>query len=68
MTTTMMMMMMMMMMMTEIQSTVDMSLSIRNDFKMPFPVAARSKTWVCSRSLPGFVGSYPAGDTDVCLF
>ena len=31
------------------------------------PVAARSKAWVCSRSLDGIVGSNPAGGIDVCL-
>ena len=34
---------------------------------MPIPVAARSKVWVCSRSLAGIVGSNPAGCMDVCL-
>jgi hypothetical protein len=33
----------------------------------PIPVAARSKAWVCGRSLAGIAGSIPAGDTDVCL-
>jgi hypothetical protein len=35
-----------------------------NDFKLkhlPIPVAARSKAWVCGRSLAGIVGSNPAG-------
>ena len=31
------------------------------------PVAARSKAWVCGRSLPGIVGSNPAGGRDVYL-
>jgi len=31
------------------------------------PVAARSETWVCSRSLVGVAGSNPAGVMDVCL-
>jgi hypothetical protein len=30
-------------------------------------VAARSKAWVCSRSLAGTVGSNAAGDMDICL-
>jgi hypothetical protein len=30
-------------------------------------VAARSKAWVCGRSLAGFMGSSPAGDMDVYL-
>ena len=34
---------------------------------MPVPVAARSKTWVCGRSLAVIVGSNPAGGVDVCL-
>jgi hypothetical protein len=34
---------------------------------MLVPVAARSKVWVCGRSLTGIVGSNPAGDIDVCL-
>ena len=34
---------------------------------LPIPVAARSKAWVCGRSLTGIVGSNPAGDMDVCV-
>ena len=34
---------------------------------LPVPVAARSKAWVCGRSLAGIVGSNPAGRLDVCL-
>jgi hypothetical protein len=30
-------------------------------------VAARSKAWVCSRSLAGIVGSNPAGGLDIFL-
>jgi hypothetical protein len=30
-------------------------------------VAARSKAWVCSRSLGGFEGSNPAGGLDIFL-
>jgi hypothetical protein len=30
-------------------------------------VAARSKAWVCGRSLTGIAGSNPAGSMDVCL-
>jgi hypothetical protein len=30
-------------------------------------VAARSKAWVCGRSLAGIVGSNPAEGMDVCL-
>jgi len=33
----------------------------------PVPVAARSKAWVCGRSLGGMVGSNPTGYMDVCL-
>ena len=32
----------------------------------PIPVAARSKVWVCGRSLAGIVGSNPAECMDVC--
>jgi hypothetical protein len=32
----------------------------------PILVAARSKPWVCGRSLAGIVGSNPAGGMDVC--
>ena len=32
-----------------------------------YPLAARSKAWVCGRSLAGIVGSNPAGGMDVCL-
>ena len=34
---------------------------------MQIPVAARSKTWVCGRSLVGIVGSNPARSMDVCM-
>jgi len=34
---------------------------------MPIAVAARPKTWVCGRLLPGIVGSNLAGDREVCL-
>ena len=34
----------------------------------PSPVAARSKAWVCGRSLAGTAGSNPAEGLDVCLF
>jgi hypothetical protein len=30
-------------------------------------VGARSKAWVCRRSLVGIAGSNPAGGMDVCL-
>jgi hypothetical protein len=30
-------------------------------------MAARSKAWVCGRSLAGIADSNPAGDMDVCL-
>ena len=33
---------------------------------VPVPVAARSKAWVCGRSIAGVVGSKPTGDVDVC--
>ena len=33
----------------------------------PNPVAARSKAWVCGRSLAGIAGSNPAGRKDVYL-
>jgi len=32
----------------------------------PVAVAARSKVWVCGRSLAGIVGSNPTGGVDVC--
>jgi hypothetical protein len=34
---------------------------------LPIPVAARSKAWVCGRSLAGIEGSNPAGGMGVCL-
>jgi len=34
----------------------------------PVSVAARSKAWVCDRSLAANVGSNPAGGMDACLF
>jgi hypothetical protein len=33
----------------------------------PIPVAARSKAWVCGRSLAGIVGSNDTEGMDVCL-
>jgi hypothetical protein len=35
-----------------------------NHKNSPIPVAARSKAWVCSRSLDGIAGSNPAGGMD----
>ena len=35
--------------------------------KVLFPVAARTKAWVCGRSLAGRPGSNPSGGMDVCL-
>jgi len=37
------------------------------EWHWPIPVAARSKAWVCGRSLAGIVGSNSAGGMDVCL-
>jgi len=34
----------------------------------PIPVAARSKDWVCGRSVVGIAGSKPAEDVHVYLF
>jgi hypothetical protein len=31
------------------------------------PVAARSKAWVCGRSIAGIVGLNPTGRMDACL-
>jgi hypothetical protein len=39
----------------------------QNGLRPPGPVVARSKTWVCGRSLTGISGSNPAGGMDVCL-
>jgi hypothetical protein len=33
----------------------------------PITVAARTKEWVCGRSLAGIVGSNPAGSMNGCL-
>ena len=33
----------------------------------PVPAAARSKAWVCGRSLAEIVGSNPTGGMHVCL-
>jgi hypothetical protein len=33
---------------------------------MQIPVAARTKAWVCGRSLAGIAGSNPVGSTYVC--
>jgi hypothetical protein len=35
--------------------------------KLPVLVAARSKAWVCGRSLTGIVGSSTSGGMDVCF-
>jgi hypothetical protein len=35
--------------------------------RVPIPVAARSKAWVCDRSLARILGSNPAGGMDACL-
>jgi len=35
--------------------------------QMQIPVTARSKVWVCARSLAGIAGSNPAADIEVCL-
>jgi len=35
-------------------------------FGSPIPVAARSKSWVCGRSLAGIAGSNPVRGIDVC--
>ena len=34
--------------------------------RKPVPLAARSKAWVCGRSLDGIAGSNPAGGMSVC--
>jgi hypothetical protein len=34
---------------------------------LPIPVSARSKAWVCGRSLAGIAGSNPTGGKRVCL-
>ena len=43
------------------------TLNLDVNHSLPVPVAARSKAWVCGRSLAGIVGSNPAGDMNVCL-
>jgi len=35
--------------------------------RQPVPVAARSKTWVCGRSLAAIAGSNPTGGMNVCV-
>jgi len=35
--------------------------------QMPVPATARSKAWVCGRSLAEIVGSNAAGGMDDCL-
>ena len=41
--------------------------SIRYNHSQPMPVAARSKAWVCVRSVTGIAGSKHASGMDVCL-
>jgi hypothetical protein len=36
-------------------------------YKRPVTVAARSKTWICGRSLAGIVGWNPAVGIEVCV-
>jgi hypothetical protein len=36
-------------------------------FKLPIPVAALSKAWVCGHPLDGVAGSNPTGGIDVHL-
>jgi hypothetical protein len=38
-----------------------------NPSNWPVTVTARSKAWVCGRSLAGIVGSNPTGGMDVCV-
>jgi len=38
-----------------------------NYLRLPIPVAARSKAWVCGRSLAGIVGSNHAGSINTSL-
>jgi hypothetical protein len=38
---------------------------VREQLYKRMPVAARTKAWVCGRSLAGIVGSNPAGAIDV---
>ena len=41
---------------------IDLPVSI---IALPIPVTARSKAWVCGRSVAGIVGSNPSGYVDV---
>jgi hypothetical protein len=40
---------------------------VNYNYMLPIPVAARSKAWVCSRSLAGTAVSNPARGMDACL-
>ena len=40
---------------------------VADKLKVPIPVAAPSKAWVCCRSLAGTAGSKPPGGMDICL-
>ena len=42
-------------------------ISLTRILNLQVPVAARSKAWVCGRSVAGIVGLNPAGSIDVCL-
>ena len=44
----------------------DPTIFFKDKFLAPIPVSARSKSYVCSLSLPGIAGSNPAGDLDLC--
>ena len=48
------------------EQQIDYSISSSETFLLQSPVAARSKTWVCHRSLAGIARSNPAGGMDVC--
>jgi hypothetical protein len=53
----------------ELWSLISLSLFIIQELQINIhiPVVARSKTWICGRSLAGTAGSNPAGDMDVCV-
>jgi len=37
------------------------------DMEKPIPVSARTKAWVCGRSLAGIAGSNRTGGMNICL-
>ena len=51
----------------DLQKNVTLGNIVRSAELKPIPAAARSRAWVCGRSLPGIAGSHPAAGLDASL-